>query len=124
MSTEARTILNIEKLTREADLLAEGSAIIMGRQSGERVRDRIKLGQISANGLVLEAPADKTVTPSFFVGLLSSALGNFKTADEVRGVIDLRDATPTTRENFDSAIDTLMISSPVPRRNLLERLFA
>jgi len=87
----------------EAVCVDSGANLLMGRKAGEAVRNKTKFAELILNrNVVLRVPKEKTVTPSFFIGLLAGS--SFVTLkDRVR----LEGGTEATYWNFITALQTL-----------------
>lgn len=116
-------IFDIEAAATAAGVLAPNVDVLLGRRAGEEVRKHLKLTNLSGSDtIVLVAPRKKTVTPSFFVGLLQGAVNEYSSVDEAREHIVLKNGTGATYTNFQTALTTIIGDKPVTLRPLYKRI--
>lgn len=112
----------LEALARQAGVFTPESDVLMGRRAGEAVKAIAGLNSISKkDDIIIVTPAGKTVTPSFFIGMLQGSVDEFKNAEEVMDKVRLENASNTNHTNFITAVRTVKGSIPVRPRNWLEK---
>lgn len=84
---------------------------ISGRATGEAAAQRLNLPATldEDHRLVISVPSHvRVITPSFFIGLLSTVLRSYRTKDDAKAVVALDGASDATTFNFDHALSTIV----------------